>query len=150
CLDHTVRQYQRVWQISLQCRRGARPQGPTPAPIARTAGLAYKISPIHRESRMCRKTPAMCARRHVLRGRVMPRPAQPYTASPRPRILTRSTERERPMHEHVITSDPAGRPVIAGTQVTVEEVLKELAACGEVDRVLTAHPELDRDAVQAA
>src|SRR5215510_12751105 len=54
------------------------------------------------------------------------------------------------MHEHVITSDPAGRPVIAGTHVTVEEVLKELAACGEVDRILTAHPELDRDAVQAA
>ena len=54
------------------------------------------------------------------------------------------------MHDHVITSDPGGKPVIAGTHVTVEEVLKELAACGEVDLVLTAHPELDRDAVQAA
>jgi len=40
--------------------------------------------------------------------------------------------------------------VIAGTHVTVEKVLKELAAWGEVDRILTAHPELDREAVQAA
>ena len=54
------------------------------------------------------------------------------------------------MHDHLITSDPGGRPVIAGTHVTVEEVLKELAAWGEVARILTAHPELDRDAVQAA
>ncbi len=54
------------------------------------------------------------------------------------------------MHEHLITSDPGGRPIIAGTHVTVEEVLKELAICGEVERILTAHPELDRKAVQAA
>ncbi len=54
------------------------------------------------------------------------------------------------MHDHLITSDPGGRPVIAGTHVTVEEVLKELAVWGEVDRILTAHPELDREAVQAA
>jgi uncharacterized protein (DUF433 family) len=49
-----------------------------------------------------------------------------------------------------IASDAGGQPVIAGTHVTVEEVLKELAAWGEVDRVLMAHPELDREAVQAA
>ena len=54
------------------------------------------------------------------------------------------------MSEHLITSDPGGRPVIAGTHVTVEEVLKELAASQAVDVILTAHPELDRDAVQAA
>ena len=53
------------------------------------------------------------------------------------------------MHDHLITSE-GGRPVIAGTHVTVEEVLKELAAWGEVGRILTAHPELDHDAVQAA
>ena len=53
------------------------------------------------------------------------------------------------MHNHLITSE-GGRPVIAGTHITVEEVLKELAAYGEVDRILTAHPELDRNAVQAA
>ena len=40
--------------------------------------------------------------------------------------------------------------MIAGTHVTVEEVLKELASSEAVDVILTAHPELDRDAVQAA
>jgi uncharacterized protein (DUF433 family) len=54
------------------------------------------------------------------------------------------------MTERLIASDAGGRPVIAGTHVTVAEVLKELAAWGEVDRILTAHPELDREAVQAA
>src|SRR5215510_3863571 len=54
------------------------------------------------------------------------------------------------MHDHVITSGPGGRPVIAGTHVTVEEVLKELATSEAVDVILAAHPELDRDAVQAA
>lgn len=54
------------------------------------------------------------------------------------------------MHDHLITSDRGGTPVIAGTHVTVEEVLKELAASEAVDAILTAHPELDRDAVQAA
>ena len=54
------------------------------------------------------------------------------------------------MADHLITSDPGGRPVIAGTHVTVEEVLKELAVSQAVDVILTAHPELDRDAVQAA
>jgi uncharacterized protein (DUF433 family) len=54
------------------------------------------------------------------------------------------------MADRLIASDAGGQPVIAGTQVTVAEVLKELAAWGEVDRVLTAHPELNRAAVQAA
>jgi uncharacterized protein (DUF433 family) len=54
------------------------------------------------------------------------------------------------MHDRLITSDPGGRPIIAGTHVTVEEILNELAAWGEVDRILTAHPELNRNAVQAA
>ena len=54
------------------------------------------------------------------------------------------------MHDHLITPGPEGRPVIAGTHVTVEEVLKELATSEAVDVILTAHPELDRDAVQAA
>lgn len=54
------------------------------------------------------------------------------------------------MSDRFIESDAVGQPVIAGTQVTVEKVLKELAAWGEVDRILTAHPELNREAVQAA
>jgi uncharacterized protein (DUF433 family) len=54
------------------------------------------------------------------------------------------------MQDHHITADPGGQPVIAGTHVTVETVLRELAASEAVDAILTAHPELDRDAVQAA
>ena len=54
------------------------------------------------------------------------------------------------MPDHLITSDPGDRPVITGTHITVEEVLKELAASEAVDVILTAHPELDRDTVQAA
>src|SRR6184192_729174 len=43
-------------------------------------------------------------------------------------FFLRSIAREkRVMHDHWITSGPGGRPVIAGTHVTVEEVLKELA-----------------------
>ena len=53
------------------------------------------------------------------------------------------------MHDHLITFDPGGRPVITGTHVTVEEVLRELATLGEVDRILMAHPELNRDSIQA-
>ena len=54
------------------------------------------------------------------------------------------------MHDGFITSDPGGNPVIAGTHVTVEGVLKELADSEAVDVLLTAHPELGREAVQAA
>src|SRR5437870_6369176 len=54
------------------------------------------------------------------------------------------------MHDHLIISDPGGKPVIAGTHITVETVLRELAASEAVDAILTTHPELDRDAVQAA
>ena len=54
------------------------------------------------------------------------------------------------MHDHLITSGPGGRPVIAGTHVTVEEVLKELATLEAVDAILPLHPELNHDAVQAA
>ena len=43
------------------------------------------------------------------------------------------------MTERFIESDPGGRPVIAGTHVTVAEVLKELAAWGEVDRIGLQH-----------
>jgi len=55
------------------------------------------------------------------------------------------------MSDRLIESDAAGHPVIAGTPITVEKVLKELAACEEAFRpILTAHPELNREGVQAA
>jgi uncharacterized protein (DUF433 family) len=53
------------------------------------------------------------------------------------------------MHARRITSE-GGKPVIAGTHVTVEAVLRELAASDAVAAVLKTHPELDRDGVQAA
>jgi uncharacterized protein (DUF433 family) len=59
-------------------------------------------------------------------------------------------EEKDAMSNRLIESDAGGQPIIAGTHVTVEKVLKELAAWGEVDRILTAHPELNRKAVQAA
>jgi uncharacterized protein (DUF433 family) len=74
-----------------------------------------------------------------------------YRGHETPYTYERRLAREkRVMHDHLITPGPGGRPVIAGTHVTVEEVLKELATSEAVDVILTAHPELDRDAVQAA
>ena len=42
------------------------------------------------------------------------------------------------MHNHHITSDPGGRPVIAGTHMTVQAVLKALAASEAVDAILAS------------
>ena len=55
-------------------------------------------------------------------------------------------------HPHVI-SDPAvmmGKPVIAGTRITVELILEELAAGRTRDEVLESHPQLPEDAVSVA
>jgi len=52
-----------------------------------------------------------------------------------------------------IVSDPAvmmGKPVVAGTRITVELILESLAAGESVDQVLEAHPRLTREAIQAA
>ncbi len=53
------------------------------------------------------------------------------------------------MHEHLIKSQRGGSPVIAGTEITVEAILRELAAGETVDHVLTAHPELSRESILA-
>jgi uncharacterized protein (DUF433 family) len=53
------------------------------------------------------------------------------------------------MHEHLIESQRGGSPVIAGTDLTVEAILRELAAGETVDHVLTAHPELSRESILA-
>ena len=53
----------------------------------------------------------------------------------------------------LVTSDPAvmmGKPVIAGTRITVELVLEKLAAGETVEDILKAHPRLTRDGVRAA
>lgn len=43
-----------------------------------------------------------------------------------------------------------GKPVIAGTRITVEQILEKLAAGETVEQVLAAHPRLSREAILAA
>ncbi len=43
-----------------------------------------------------------------------------------------------------------GKPVIAGTRITVESILEKLAAGETIEQVLDAHPRLTREAVLAA
>ncbi len=57
------------------------------------------------------------------------------------------------MDTNLIQSDPAvmmGKPVIAGTRVTVELDLEKLAAGETVEQILEAHPRLTRESVSAA
>ncbi len=52
-----------------------------------------------------------------------------------------------------IVSNPnvmMGKPVIAGTRITVELILEKLAAGETVEQILDAHPQLTREAVLAA
>jgi uncharacterized protein (DUF433 family) len=43
-----------------------------------------------------------------------------------------------------------GKPVIAGTRLTVESIIEKLAAGETIDQILEAHPRLTREAVYAA
>jgi uncharacterized protein (DUF433 family) len=57
------------------------------------------------------------------------------------------------MQRKLIVSDPAvmmGKPVIAGTRITVELILEKLAAGETIEQILDAHPRLTREAIQAA
>ncbi len=57
------------------------------------------------------------------------------------------------MTEEKIVADPKimmGKPVIAGTRITVESVLEKLAAGESIEQILDAHPRLTRDGVLAA
>lgn len=52
-----------------------------------------------------------------------------------------------------IVSDPnvmMGKPVVAGTRITVELILEKLAAGESIEQILDAHPRLTREAVQVA
>lgn len=52
-----------------------------------------------------------------------------------------------------IQSDPnvmMGKPVIAGTRITVELILEKLAAGERAEQILDAHPRLTADAILAA
>lgn len=53
----------------------------------------------------------------------------------------------------LIQSDPEvmmGKPVVAGTRVTVELILEKLAAGESVDQITTEHPRVSREAILAS
>lgn len=57
------------------------------------------------------------------------------------------------MQAPLVVSDPnvmMGKPVVAGTRITVESILERLAGGETVEQVLESHPRLTRDGVLAA
>ena len=57
------------------------------------------------------------------------------------------------MDTNLIQSDPTvmmGKPVIAGTRITVELILEKLAAGETIEQILEAHPRLTRESISAA
>lgn len=57
------------------------------------------------------------------------------------------------MHRQAIVSDPRilmGKPVVAGTRISVELILEKLAAGETIEQLLEAHPRLSREDVHAA
>lgn len=57
------------------------------------------------------------------------------------------------MNERLIQSDPSimmGKPVVAGTRITVELILEKLAAGETIDQILEAYSRLTREDVLAA
>jgi uncharacterized protein (DUF433 family) len=57
------------------------------------------------------------------------------------------------MSEPLIVTDPTmllGKPVVAGTRITVELILEKLGSGESVEQLLESHPRLTREAVLAA
>ena len=57
------------------------------------------------------------------------------------------------MQTNMIISDPTimmGKPVIAGSRITVELILEKLAAGESIEQILESHPGLTREGIQAA
>ncbi|MDP2998202.1 MAG: DUF433 domain-containing protein [Bryobacterales bacterium] len=57
------------------------------------------------------------------------------------------------MLQSLITSDPKvmmGKPVVAGTRITVELVLEKLAAGETIEQILSEHPRLTAEGIRAA
>lgn len=53
----------------------------------------------------------------------------------------------------LVQSDPSilmGKPVVAGTRVTVELILEKLSEGETIEQILEAHPRLTREGVLAA
>ena len=57
------------------------------------------------------------------------------------------------MSEPMIVSDPKvmmGKPVVAGTRITVDLILEKLGRGESIEAMLESHPRLTREAVLAA
>ena len=57
------------------------------------------------------------------------------------------------MNDRLVVSDPRvmmGKPVIAGTRITVELILEKMAVGETIEQVVAAHPRLTRQSVLAA
>ena len=57
------------------------------------------------------------------------------------------------MQRHLIQSDPAimmGKPVIAGTRITVELILEKLGFGESIEQIIEAHPRLTEEKIRAA
>lgn len=57
------------------------------------------------------------------------------------------------MNKATIQSDPLimmGKPVVAGTRITVELILEKLAVGETIEQILEAHPRLTREGILAA
>lgn len=55
--------------------------------------------------------------------------------------------------EQYIISDPnimMGKPVVAGTRITVELILEKLSAGETMEQIIRSHPHLTRQGIQAA
>lgn len=55
--------------------------------------------------------------------------------------------------DRLIVSNPDvmfGKPVIAGTRITVEHILEELRAGSTIDELIDGHPRLTREGIAAA
>ena len=60
--------------------------------------------------------------------------------------------RHVPRHDRIVL-DPAvmlGKPVIRGTRITVEQILRELGAGMDVEEIVAAHPRLTAEDIRAA
>lgn len=57
------------------------------------------------------------------------------------------------MNHEIIISDPSvmmGKPVVAGTRITVELILEKLAAGETTEQIIEAHPRLTKESIRAA
>ena len=57
------------------------------------------------------------------------------------------------MHHPQIISNPSvmmGKPVIAGTRITVEHILEQLAGGRTIDEIIAAHPHITVEDIRVA